>query len=116
MNLDISAVADDQPTVYLRWTMGETDGGWQYCGWNIDDIQVTAYQYGAACGDANVDGVVDASDIIVLVNYLYLGSLPPNCEPVTSCADVNLDGLVDIADIIYLINYIFIGGPEPCNP
>ena len=39
---DISSVADNQPQVYLRWTMGSTDGGWVYCGWNIDDIEVTA--------------------------------------------------------------------------
>jgi hypothetical protein len=42
MDLDISDVADDQPTVYLRWTMGSTDGGWRYCGWNIDHIQIFA--------------------------------------------------------------------------
>ena len=23
--------------------MGETDGGWTYCGWNIDDIEIFAY-------------------------------------------------------------------------
>ena len=34
---------DDQPTVYLRWVMGETDGGWRYCGWNIDDVEIYAY-------------------------------------------------------------------------
>ncbi|UCC32068.1 MAG: S8 family serine peptidase, partial [Phycisphaerales bacterium] len=39
---DISVVADNQPTVYLRWTMGTTDVGWQYCGWNIDDVQIVA--------------------------------------------------------------------------
>ncbi len=37
---DISDVADGQSTVYLRWTMGSTDGSWQYCGWNIDDVEV----------------------------------------------------------------------------
>ena len=37
---DISSVADGQPAVYLRWTMGTTDGGWEYSGWNIDDIEV----------------------------------------------------------------------------
>jgi lysyl endopeptidase len=41
---DISAVADGQPTVYLRWTMGTTDGSWQYCGWNIDDIEIWGLQ------------------------------------------------------------------------
>ena len=40
MELDISAVAHGQETVYLRWTMGTTDGGWTYCGWNIDDIEI----------------------------------------------------------------------------
>ncbi len=37
---DISDVADGQSTVYLRWTMGTTDGGWRYSGWNIDDVEV----------------------------------------------------------------------------
>ncbi|MCK4304467.1 MAG: T9SS type A sorting domain-containing protein [Candidatus Eisenbacteria sp.] len=37
---DISAIANNQPTVYLRWTMGETDSGWVYCGWNIDDVEI----------------------------------------------------------------------------
>ncbi|MEW6197685.1 MAG: S8 family serine peptidase [Planctomycetota bacterium] len=38
--IDISAYADNQPTVYLRWTMGTTDTSWTYCGWNLDDIEV----------------------------------------------------------------------------
>jgi hypothetical protein len=38
--LDISTVADNQESVYLRWTMGSTDGGWVYCGWNLDDVQL----------------------------------------------------------------------------
>jgi hypothetical protein len=40
MDLDIGAVADGEPTVFLRWTMGSTDGGWTYCGWNIDDVEI----------------------------------------------------------------------------
>jgi len=40
--IDIADIADGQPTVYLRWVMGSTDQGWQYCGWNIDDITLTA--------------------------------------------------------------------------
>lgn len=42
--VDISSVAGGQPTVYLRWTMGSTDGGWTYCGWNIDDVKVWAIE------------------------------------------------------------------------
>jgi len=46
--IDISAVASNQPTVYLRWTMGSTDGGWIYCGWNIDDVTVLAIEQAGA--------------------------------------------------------------------
>jgi hypothetical protein len=37
---DISAVADSQPTVYIRWRMGPTDGSVTYPGWNIDDVEI----------------------------------------------------------------------------
>ncbi len=39
---DISAVADNKSTVYVRWTMGTTDSSWQFCGWNLDDVQIVA--------------------------------------------------------------------------
>ncbi len=42
--IDISSVTDYQSTVYLRWTMGPTDAGLTYCGWNIDDVLVTGYR------------------------------------------------------------------------
>ncbi len=37
---DLSDIADNQTTVYVRWTMGTTDSGWRYCGWNIDDVEI----------------------------------------------------------------------------
>ena len=43
VELDVSGVADGQETVYLRWTMGETDLTDHYCGWNIDDVEILAY-------------------------------------------------------------------------
>ena len=52
---DISVLADGQPTVYLRWTMGTTDDSVVYSGWNIDDIEIRAFgagsisQYGSGC-------------------------------------------------------------------
>lgn len=39
-SFDISALADGRATVYIRWTMGSTDGSWAYCGWNIDDVEI----------------------------------------------------------------------------
>ncbi len=40
---DISPWADDEATVFLRWTMGTTDDSYVYCGWNIDDVQLWAF-------------------------------------------------------------------------
>ena len=61
---DISGVADNQSTVYLRWTMGETDGSWQYCGWNLDDIEVwglvTALEPIHIVSSDPPDGAIDA--------------------------------------------------------
>jgi len=38
---DISAVADGQEAVYIRWSHTVTDSGtWAYSGWNIDDIEI----------------------------------------------------------------------------
>jgi hypothetical protein len=37
---DLSGVADNQPTVYLRWTMGPFGSYKPYCGWNIDDVEL----------------------------------------------------------------------------
>jgi hypothetical protein len=41
--LDISEIADGEETIFIRWTMGETDLTSHYCGWNIDDVEVLAY-------------------------------------------------------------------------
>jgi subtilisin-like proprotein convertase family protein len=41
---DISAVADRQPTVYLRWVMGATDSSETYPGWNIDDVDLSGVE------------------------------------------------------------------------
>jgi len=59
---DISAVADNESTVYVRWTMGETDVGWQYCGWNIDDIQILALGGGDDCSNGVLDTGEDRID------------------------------------------------------
>ena len=38
---DISAFVDNQPAVYIRWGMGQTNRKDHYSGWNIDDVQVS---------------------------------------------------------------------------
>jgi Peptidase family C25/Propeptide_C25 len=41
---DISAYADGHSSVYIRWGLAPTDAGWTYCGWNIDDIEISYSQ------------------------------------------------------------------------
>jgi hypothetical protein len=63
------------------------------------------------CGDANSDGIVDISDAVYLIAYIFSGGPAPN--PLTT-GDANCDGMVDISDAVYLIAYIFSGGLAPC--
>jgi TolB protein len=59
-------------------------------------------------GDANNNGIVDVSDILYLINYVfYDGSAP------LLFSDVNRDDVIDIGDIVYLINHVFYNGPKP---
>ena len=62
-------------------------------------------------GDANGDGVINVSDAVHLINYLFISGPAP--QPLAA-GDANSDGLVNITDVVYLINYLFIDGPPPC--
>ena len=62
---DISAVADNQPTVYVRWghEVGSS-GAWAYSGWNLDDIEIwglvpSSPQLQIVASDP-ADGTIDA--------------------------------------------------------
>lgn len=53
VELDISAVADGQPSVFVRWTMGSTDQGLVASGWNVDDVELWALKSGCMDGDGD---------------------------------------------------------------
>jgi len=98
---DISAVADNQPAVYLRWTMGTTDGAWRYCGWNIDDIQIlglqeAAPQYGD--GDYDDDGDVDLVDFAAF-QECFGQTASGYCAALNMAGD-SLVGLHDLAPFV----------------
>lgn len=42
--IDLSSIADDRATVYIRWGLGPVDGYNDLPGWNIDDVSVYGYQ------------------------------------------------------------------------
>jgi hypothetical protein len=62
------------------------------------------------CGDANGDGVINVTDVVYLINYLFISGPAP--DPIQA-GDVNCDGMVNVSDVVYLINYLFISGPPP---
>jgi len=61
-------------------------------------------------GDASGDGVVNTSDVIYLVNYLFLDG--PEPKPMAA-GDANGDDEINISDVIYLVNYLYLEGPPP---
>ena len=110
---DISAWADHQPRIYLRWTMGPTDAAQTYCGWNIDDVLVSGFTCQINnCGDANADASVNLSDAVYIINYVFSGGDAP--VPYDA-GDVNCDGKCNVSDAVFIINYVFSGGKAPCD-
>ena len=89
---DISAFADNQPTVYVRWGMGRTDRIWHYSGWNIDDVELLASNPSVLVGDFVQDCQVDPDDLTIMINH-WLNSCG-DCEG----TDLNTDGSVTFAD------------------
>jgi len=66
---------------------------------------------GYICGDANADELVNITDAVYLIQYIFNGGDPP--LPVEA-GDANCDEITNITDAVYLIQYIFNGGAAPC--
>jgi hypothetical protein len=45
---DLTDIADENANFKIRFGIGTTDGSWQYCGWNIDDIKLKGFYIGSA--------------------------------------------------------------------
>jgi len=103
MTLDLSAVADAQAAVQVRWVIGPTDHSGTYPGWNIDDVEIWAIVNtsceGIPAGDVNGDGAVNGLDIEPFVTVL-LDPYAQTVGPEQFCAaDVNADGFVLFDDV-----------------
>jgi hypothetical protein len=71
-------------------------------------------------GDVNRDGLVDLSDAVYLLQWMYAGGATPwplACEPFSTFhnGDVNGSGEIDISDPIYILQFKFLGGPAPVD-
>ena len=76
------------------------------------------YSSGGCCVGfrGNVDNdsldVVDISDLVYLVDFMFTNGPSPNCSE-----EANVDGdvgnVIDISDLVYLVDFMFNSGPEP---
>lgn len=95
---DISAIADGQPSVSLRWTHAVSDYAYAYSGWNIDDIVIIAVDGNdtePCAGDLDGSDEVGTDDLLAVIGDFGCTS---GCS-----ADVTGDGIVDTNDILVVV-------------
>jgi hypothetical protein len=63
------------------------------------------------CGDVDVNGTVNVSDVVYLISFVFGTGGPP--RPLAA-GDVDCNGSVNVSDVVYLIEFVFGDGPEPC--
>jgi subtilisin family serine protease len=97
VTLDISELADGQPTVYLRWTMGPTDDDVTYPGWNIDDVEIWGMLIPVCLGDFDLDDDIDLADLSQLLAHYGTSGVS------YGDGDFDGDGDVDLADLSALL-------------
>jgi hypothetical protein len=62
-------------------------------------------------GDLDGDGVLTGTDVVLILNYAFLGTLPPTGG--LFAADLDCSGAVNSPDVILLLNSAFLGTPVP---
>lgn len=105
---DISATADGQATVYIRWGMGTTDGSVTYAGWNIDDVEILGVPIanctGVPVGDVNHDLAVNGADVNDFVRVF----LNPGVASSPDLCAADIDGVCGVTqeDLDLFVNLL----------
>jgi glucose/arabinose dehydrogenase len=74
--------------------------------WIIDECEADY-----TCGDADANDVVNVSDVVYLIQFVFGDGDPP--IPLAA-GDVDCNGSVNVSDIVYLIDFVFADGADPC--
>ena len=65
--------------------------------------------------DYDAGDVIDISDLVYLVDYMFNGGSEPPCEEEADVDGGGGESPIDISDLVYLVDYMFNGGPEPLD-
>ena len=71
-----------------------------------NDVEFAVIKAEYAMGDANGDGSVNVTDVMLIVNHILGNTLPVFHE---ECANMNGDSRIDVADVMLLVNMILSG-------
>ncbi|HVR75220.1 MAG TPA: hypothetical protein VMT52_12850, partial [Planctomycetota bacterium] len=66
-------------------------------------------------GDANADGVINLTDAVAVLGYLFLGSEAPPCLDAADADDSGADQPT-LTDAVRILAWLFLGGLEPPPP
>ena len=81
------------------------------CDPDLPEVWIPVVQRTWVKGDASGDGVLDVSDAVFLIRYIFDGGTAPAH---VQAGDVNCDDQISVSDVVKVIRYIFGGGPGPC--
>jgi len=85
---DLSSEADGNPVFRLRFGLGRTNWGFEYCGWNIDDLEVSGYSCLPPAG-LDIRLIPDEDPIIVLPGGSFgLTGIIANRDSVMTATDI----------------------------
>lgn len=121
--VDLGRLGENGFRIYTGLWAGSV-GGTDFNGDGFDDVVVhdnwfiyvvfgSGFEASFIRGDSNTDAILDISDAVSLLNYLFLGTFKINCE---DSGDANDDGILDLSDAIYILGHLFLGSPAPLPP
>jgi hypothetical protein len=100
-----------EPGVVYYWRIKVTDACSESDWSAVESFAATCGV--ALTGDVDLDGSLQAADIIYLVNYTF--KTGPDPQPIAQAGDVTCDGSITASDIIYMVTHVFKSGPAPCD-
>jgi len=83
---------------YIRLMFGRPDYMYGFNTWDVSIATPWIESENCAVGDLNCDGVVDVSDLLLLLSNWGACANPSSCA-----ADLNGDGVVDVTDLLMLL-------------